>query len=81
MNHNINDSSAPLSAAHSDEDRQRPSRAHAGTLWDLQYAFRQLTATEYDERQALVPRLFFKPRPPVRSRRRPLPLVHEPIHG
>ncbi|WP_018601117.1 Rv1355c family protein [Mycobacterium sp. 155] len=67
--------------AHSDEDRQRLSRAHAGELWDLQYAFRQLTATEHDERQALVLRLFFAPRPLVRSRRRPLPLVHEPIHG
>jgi hypothetical protein len=67
--------------ANSDEDRQLLSPDHAGALRDLQYSFRQLTATERDESAALVLRLFLAPRPLVRSRRRPLPPVHEPIHG
>lgn len=67
--------------AHSDDERQRLSPDHAGALRDLQYSFRQLTATERDASQALVLRLFYAPRPTVRSRRRPLPLVHEPLYG
>jgi hypothetical protein len=67
--------------AHSDHERQLLSPDHAGALRDLQYSFRQLTATERDASQALVLRLFYAPRPTVRSRRRPLPLVHEPLHG
>jgi hypothetical protein len=67
--------------AHSDDERRLLSPDHAEALSDLQYSFRQLTATERDASQALVLRLFYAPRPTVRSRRRPLPLVHEPLHG
>ncbi|OBC10948.1 hypothetical protein A5784_36235 [Mycobacterium sp. 852013-50091_SCH5140682] len=61
--------------------RAHLSPDHAGELRDLQYSLRQLSATERDASQALVLRLFCAPRPTVRSRRRPLPLVHEPLHG
>jgi molybdopterin/thiamine biosynthesis adenylyltransferase len=67
--------------AQTDEDREQLSGAHAEALRDLQYSFRQLSATERDESQALVLRLFFAPRPAVRSRRRPLPPVNKPVHG
>lgn len=63
------------------DERARLSPDHAGSLRDLQYSFRQLTATERDASQALVLRLFCAPRRTVRSRRRSLPLVHEPLHG
>ncbi|MEE6165939.1 MULTISPECIES: hypothetical protein [unclassified Mycolicibacterium] len=64
-----------------DEGRAHMSPDHAGALRDLQYSFRQLSATERDASQALVLRMFCAPRPTVRSRRRPLSLVHEPLHG
>lgn len=58
--------------AHNDRDLQELSAGHAAALRDLQYAFRQVTATDRDESQALVLRLFFAPRPSIRSRRRAL---------
>lgn len=67
--------------AHDDRDREELSAAHADALRDLQYAFRQLTATDNNESQALVLRLSFAPRPSVRSRRRSPAPTHEPTNG
>ncbi|WP_019971569.1 Rv1355c family protein [Mycobacterium sp. 141] len=58
--------------AHNDDDLAELSPAHVTALRGLQHAFRELTATEYDESQALVLRLSYAARPAVRSRRRPL---------
>ncbi|MDV3126588.1 Rv1355c family protein [Mycobacterium sp. 21AC1] len=67
--------------AHDDRDREELSAAHADALRDLQYAFRELTATERNESQALVLRLSIAPRPSVRSRRRRPAPTHEPTDG
>jgi hypothetical protein len=64
-----------------DREREELSAGHAAALRDLQYAFRQLTTTDRDESQALVLRLFFAPRPSIRSRRRALAGDHTSQYG
>lgn len=58
--------------AHDDEDLAELAVEHVPALRELQRQFRDLTATEPEESQALVLRFSYAPAPSVRSRRRPI---------